>query len=72
MEEAAVKWRKPHAHTANTDVVNTKPCHLPTYNHIYTHTHIHTVHTVLERHTETIVVYIHSGYSETRPTAIEV
>lgn len=31
MEEAAVKLRKPHTHTANTDVVNTKLCHLPTY-----------------------------------------
>lgn len=36
VEEAAVKWRKPHTHTANTDVVCTKLCHLPTCNHIYT------------------------------------
>lgn len=64
-----MKWRKPHAHTANTDVVNTKLCHLPTYSHIYTHTHPYSAYG-LERRTETIVVYIHSGCSDTQPTGI--
>lgn len=31
-----MKWRKPHKHTANTDVVYSELCHLPTHAHIFT------------------------------------
>ena len=54
-----MKWRKPHTHTANTDVVNTK---LLSSAHIHPYIHTHTVHTV-QRQTETIVVYIRCIYS---------